>query len=737
MLMRKRQVKLTVEELLQLKWLMGSFLSLLGLWSLGSLEMQSGLLIAVVSVGVLVALVKPSLARRIPQRYWRPIGFILLLVVGADFLVNLPEFMPPLLRMVVLLMLYRTFAPRRRREDLQIVLLCLFCLVISGVLTVSLLFAFQILLFTPFAMGLLFLICLLDRGKESRSHEASWQTYHFWKLTKRLATVLDYRVLALGALMFSFVVAFSTLLFVLTPRFDLHQAIPYLQIKSESRAGFSENVKLGEVSEIQSNSAVAMRVDVPSLDAIDGTPYWRILTLDKYDKGFFRMSKELKGRAFRSYPKTRELMGRDLLAGRDLPRRSTDIWTIYLEGGTSQFLPIPGAFHAMRFEGVQELTTIRGLHHLGLLAVQQKVFSYQIEDMAWTHRFPAMRREVRAFANTSIQSESAELSYPLTTLELSMSDEDRAYLTELNVQIKGESEPQDVAAYSQLLTGYLWDNYRYSLSPDSGHGADDEIVKWLRGAEAGHCEYFAGAFSLLARDAGYPTRMVVGFTGGAWNVVEEYFVVRNDDAHAWVEIYDQETEEWLRVDPTPGSGSIDPDSPIPNMQRFEAGWGAWIDSLRIQWYRRIVNFDQNDQIDIAISAKDIADEMLKSVKDRINDISEKLSEMWKRPFSSSSTFFVVGLVAFGLLAWGFWHARYYLIGLLYRLLRRPKTLDPLRLQASRYLRKLKTKEIEGAIRLELQAVRFGPVSTPAEAKVVFREARKVLKGKASKDSSKS
>jgi len=727
--MRKKLVKLTTEELFELKWLTGTLLCLLAFWALSSLDLQAEFHILLGGLALVIALFKPIWVSRIPTFFWRSVGFVLLFIIGADFILHLPEFMPPLLRMVILLLIYRALAPRRRREDLQIVLLCLFCLVISGVMTLSLLFAFQILLFTPVAMGVLFLICVLDRGPESRQYQADWKAFSLSHLIGRVLRSLDYRVLFLGATMFLFVVSVSTVLFVLTPRVDIHQAIPYLEIKSEAKAGFSENVKLGEVSEIQSNNSVAMRIDAPSIDAIEGRPYWRILTLDKYDRGYFRMSNALKGRPMRAYPKTRELMGRDLLdGGQEVSRRFTEKWTFYLEGGTSQFLPLPGLFHSMRFEGVQNLAIIPGPHHVGLLSVQQRVFSYQIEDLRWTHRFPAMADEVEAFSSLTKPFSAAEYTYPLTTLELDMSDEDRAFLNELNAEIKGEAASLDVSSYSNLLTSYLWKSYRYSLYPDIGGEGEDAIVNWLRTAKAGHCEYFAGSFILLAREAGYPARMAVGFTGGAWNMVEEYFVVRNDDAHAWVEIYDAANEEWLRVDPTPGSGSANPDVIMPSSQNFEAGLGAWTDSLRIQWYRRVVNFDQGDQLDMAITMKDIFDDIAGKLGEKASDLGTRLSVWWKQPFSGKGILGMALVVSLLVAMWGLWHARFYWIGIFYRLLRRPKALDPLRLEASRYLRKFKRKELGGAIRSDLQAIRFGPPANRTTAKAVFKCARNALKG---------
>lgn len=713
-----------------MKWLLGSLLGLLSLWSLWSLDLQSGLYVVVGVLCVAYSLVLPQHVSRLPVRIWRPVGFVLFLIVGVDFVIHLPEFMPPLVRMVVMLLVYRTFAPRHRREDLQLVLLSLFCLVISGVLTVSLLFAFQILIFTPVAMSMLFLICLLDRHNAADAPAVSWERFSHRRLLRRLFLILDYRVLFLGSLMFAFVVAVSTVLFILTPRFNIEQAIPYLQIKTQPKAGFSENVKLGKVSEIASDRSVAMRVDVPSLEAIDPSPYWRILTLDKYDSGNFRTSNSLKGSAFRTYPRTRELMGRDMVSSDvRLGRESGDRWTLYLEGGVAQFLPIPGLFHSMRFEGVQDLRVLPGLHHVGLDSVRQRVFSYQIEDLRWTHRFPALPRERDAFAALPMSVEGDDLDYPLTTLELNLNEVERAFLKDLNTSIVGSSEALDAASYSEQVTNYLWRRYKYTLTPEPIDENVDAVVGWLRDSKAGHCEYFAGAFILLARDAGYPARMVVGFSGGAWNVVEEYFVIRNDNAHAWVEIYDAETNEWLRVDPTPGSGSSNPDVSTPGSQIYEAGWDAWLDSLRIQWYRRVVNFDQRDQLDMAVTMKDVWDDIAKQFSERMKVLGERLKSWWKQPFSRSS-WILVGYVA--LFVGGvsmLWWVRYSILGLLHRLLRRPKALDPVRRQAGRYLKRMKLKGLNTATTKELEALRFGPEVDRKSALPIFREARRALRAR--------
>ena len=738
---RIKRGRLTTEDLHELKWLVGGLLTLLSLWALSALDLQSELFLLLGATVVCVALLKPNWVVAIPAFVWRLAGPLILLIILTDFALSMSNFFPPLMRMVILLLVYRTLAPRRRREDLQLLLLCLLCVVVSGALTVSLLFAFQIVLFTPVAMALLFVVCLLDRGPEVAGFLPSWQQFSWGRLPPRVWRVVDMRVLVLGGVLFAFVVSISTMLFVLIPRFNLEQAIPLLQIQTKPRSGFSDNVKLGAVSEILEDHSVALRVDVPSFEAMDSTPYWRMLVLDKYGAGAYRLSDQLRTRPFREYAKRRELPAWERWYV-PLESRKAELWTFYFEGGVSQYLPLPGAFHAMRFTAFQDLEWLPDLHLVGLDSVKQSVFSYQIEDLQWGRRAPASEVEIEAYASFNGHLEAADgdgVAYPLTALELELEAGDRERLERLNRDLIGVEDDLTAARYSQIVTNYLRQNFRYSLSPNGTHGPGDPVVGWLTDGSRGHCELFAGSFVLLARDAGYPARMVVGFVGGGWNTVEEFFVVRNSNAHAWVEIYDANSQEWLRVDPTPGASPSDPDLRVPANFGFESGLTAWIDSLRIQWYRRIVNFDQTDQIEMATTMMDVGDAFLKEISARLRGYGEQIREWFARPFSRGNLMRGAVVLGLGLSAFYCWRARYWWLGLLFRLLKRPKALDPVRRQAARYLCRIQEKEMQinggdvqqlepyHKVRGELEALRFGPEVSAQSAKSVFTMARRVLR----------
>ncbi|MGB0259149.1 MAG: hypothetical protein ACPGES_10905, partial [Coraliomargarita sp.] len=209
-------------------------------------------------------------------------------------------------------------------------------------------------------------------------------------------------------------------------------------------------------------------------------------------------------------------------------------------------------------------------------------------------------------------------------------------------------------------------------------------------------------------------------------------------AHAWAEIYDSKTQEWLRVDPTP-SATLAGASLADGRQvvlPVEAGMGAWVDSLRIQWYRRVVDFDQDDQVKIALSVKEVAQEFLKTASDKAKFWLSVLKETVSEPFSTSSILRVGGVVVCVFALYIVWWSRYGWLNLWHQLRRKPRMLSPLRQQAGRYLAKIKRRSERSGlsdglnrVRIRLEAIRFGPDVKQSSAKAVFREARRMLRGR--------
>ena len=81
----------------------------------------------------------------------------------------------------------------------------------------------------------------------------------------------------------------------------------------------------------------------------------------------------------------------------------------------------------------------------------------------------------------------------------------------------------------------------------------DPLTYFLFEARAAHCEFFASATAVLLRIGGIPTRYVTGFAGGNYNPLGRYWIIRQQEAHAWVEAYLPDSG-WVTVDTTPVAG---------------------------------------------------------------------------------------------------------------------------------------------------------------------------------------
>jgi transglutaminase-like putative cysteine protease len=110
----------------------------------------------------------------------------------------------------------------------------------------------------------------------------------------------------------------------------------------------------------------------------------------------------------------------------------------------------------------------------------------------------------------------------------------------------GAFSPGDITQriYERLKYG----EYRYSLKP--GIAPDgDQLSRFLYETKRGYCSYFAFAMTLMLRSRGIPSRVAVGFFMDPQSGVFDYYPVRSDMAHAWVEAY-YPGFGWIDYDPT-------------------------------------------------------------------------------------------------------------------------------------------------------------------------------------------
>jgi hypothetical protein len=132
--------------------------------------------------------------------------------------------------------------------------------------------------------------------------------------------------------------------------------------------------------------------------------------------------------------------------------------------------------------------------------------------------------------------------------------------------------------------------FAYTTENPSGRAANP-LQDFLEQSQAGHCEYFASALAFMLRSRGVPARVVNGYRLGPWSAEGGYFLVTQDQAHAWVEYYDADAQGWRAADPTP------PAPPAPGSTGWRAAFSRWADAAQYRWDRYVVRFSDDDQVE--------------------------------------------------------------------------------------------------------------------------------------------
>jgi transglutaminase-like putative cysteine protease len=119
----------------------------------------------------------------------------------------------------------------------------------------------------------------------------------------------------------------------------------------------------------------------------------------------------------------------------------------------------------------------------------------------------------------------------------------------------------------QAVLAYLRRGFAYSETPPQ---AATNLEGFLFDAQIGYCQQFSGAMALLLRMAGVPARVVTGFTSGSLDTKTREYVVRDLDAHSWVEVWFHGIG-WVTFDPTPAAA---PPRSQPNEEGSSSTPGA-------------------------------------------------------------------------------------------------------------------------------------------------------------------
>ncbi|MDR1385083.1 MAG: hypothetical protein LBJ67_14715 [Planctomycetaceae bacterium] len=196
----------------------------------------------------------------------------------------------------------------------------------------------------------------------------------------------------------------------------------------------------------------------------------------------------------------------------------------------------------------------------------------------------------------------------------------------------GYEEEDFIARSHNLERRFLTDErFYYALGGIPRSSSLDPIEDFVELHPGGHCEYFAGTLAIMLRSLGIPSRVIVGYRldTAAAQMGDQRYVVRQSDAHSWVEAYipPQQIPEnlrtgqyadwwkrggWLRLDPTVSSSEAIAQTGF---------WGSLKYKTASFWNDYIINFNAARQENAIYFP--IADFFI-SLKDRFFD-----AEYWK------------------------------------------------------------------------------------------------------------
>lgn len=361
-----------------------------------------------------------------------------------------------------------------------------------------------------------------------------------------------------------------------------------------TRTGFSDVVRLGGIGTLQQNDEVVMRVRIEGSSSEQSDLYWRGIALDTFDGKAWGRSSNVK----ETYAKgERDIIPVDL---------ATDVnglvqQTIYLEP-----LDTPVLF------GLQRIVAIRS----GLPLI------YKDSDGGISSNRTSERISYQVWSDRAMPSPELlrrdDQRYPRAAerfLELPEKLDERIPQLAESIAAGKNNRYDKAKAFEQ----YLQTQFGYTLEMKAG--GDDPLADFLFNIREGHCEYFATAMAIMLRTQGIATRIVNGFNQGDYNETAGIYVVRQKNAHSWVEVYFPKVDAWVKFDPTPPRGQV----AAASAEGLTGQISKYIEALEAYWIQYFVAYDNREQRTLARSVR----RSLSDSQENLNGYFNGFQTMWK------------------------------------------------------------------------------------------------------------
>jgi len=409
------------------------------------------------------------------------------------------------------------------------------------------------------------------------------------------------------------VLATSAILFVLMPRGAGKGILgDWSPPTRRSVSGFDDKVDLSGGTRITTSRVPMMNIQL----TLDGQPYGsserslliRGTALDHYDRNAHRWTRTSAG------DHTIELESRQRQTLVDAPAdapRLTQTYTLRRQTGGTLFAAYPPVaiqsdrLETARFNNVDQV--------LSASDPLPSNVQYQIESLH-DPQHPNRTMDLYPKQSTKLTDWEQYANHPIlpgSRLQAETYRILRAYNLDRDPDAASTTIDWHIAG---RIMQYLQSHFAYTLDLPAVPGGQDPILSFLFDTQRGHCEYFASAMTAMLRSIGIRARMVTGFRATEFNSVGGYYVVREKNAHAWVEVY-QAGGGWRAFDPSPPGA-------IEDIHQPSGGIVALVRDLyeymEFHWINSVITYDANQRRNV-----------MSSLDDNLSSVTDSGKAMWQ------------------------------------------------------------------------------------------------------------
>lgn len=555
--------------------LMTNALAALGVLALVS----SGQFSLPVSVVILVGLAGALLVRESWARHpsFRHVDTISLLIVVAvqivRFALNSSSSLDVLIEFAAALQIVRLATRRGAAHDQQVIVLALLHLiagtVLGGGLGYGLCFA-GVLIVAPGALVLSHLRREVEGNYRQGARDRTGLPVDVPRILRSRRVVGRTFLLSMCLLSIP-ILLFTAVLFVFFPRVGLSLLLLNNQPPTQMVA-FTEKVDLGQVGRLREDRTIAARIRFPEQQ---GAPPDRIAlhlrgaTLDHYEsRGTWSRTIEEKNRRQQSSSTLIELRR---------PTGPTREMKVELEPFEPPVVFLPPSAVTVRldvgpvsYSSQQAPTLTRGAEGDLTYHADDRGIAYTVEiDSTGAPTFRHLDEGDRG----RYLELPADLPPRIRELALAWTE--------------GATTPTERA---RAIEKHLREDYKYDTDTSSTR-ASAPLDDFLFESKRGHCTFFSSAMAIMLRTVGIPTRTVNGYLGATYNKYGGFYVVRQGEAHSWVEVY-IDKEGWTTFDPTPAAGGT-------AQTKLSEPWATvadFVEATSQRWHHNVVEYNLTQQV---------------------------------------------------------------------------------------------------------------------------------------------